>query len=340
MDSSPLWSLDWVRAVQSLGDWALTPMRVLTFLGQEFLVVLIPLLYWSINKSAGVDLSILLMGSSFFNFGFKAFFKQPRPFWLDATLQRASADSFSFPSGHAQSSAVVFGGLAYGAVRTPWRAVTRILAAIMLALLIALIALSRVYLGVHFPGDTLIGMLAGLAVLAGYVRAKPRLAPVLARLRLRTHILLALLSALAVLGIHSWGLIVQLATRPAAEELIIAGRLAAQHETGSLAGVVMGLWLGLAVESRYVRFTVAGTFSQRLLRYLGGGATSGLIFLALTALASLAPDGPAALSLGLLVIRYAITIFWAFAAWPWVFVRLRWAEVTSSIAPGAPCGTC
>ncbi len=329
MDTSPLWSLDWVRTVQGLGDWALTPMRLLTFLGQEFLVVLIPLLYWSISKSAGIDLSILLIGSSFVNFSLKSFFKAPRPFWLDASLQRGSATSFSFPSGHAQSSAVVFGGLAYLAARSPWRIVARVVAAVLLALLVVLISLSRVYLGVHFPGDILVGVLAGLTVLAVYVHVKPRLAPVLARLPLRTHVLLALLSALAVLGMHSWGLIVQLATRPAAEELIIAGRLAAQHETGSLAGVVMGLWIALAVEMRYVRFVVAGTFRQRLLRYLGGGATSGLIFAGLSALATLAaPDGLPAISLALLIIRYAITVFWAFAAWPWVFVRLRWADVT------------
>ncbi len=325
MDTSPLWSLDWVRAVQGLGDWALTPMRVLTFLGQEFLVVLIPLLYWSISKSTGVDLSILLIGSSFVNFSLKSFFKEPRPFWLDASLQRGPATSFSFPSGHAQSSAVVFGGLAYLAARSPRRIVARVVAAVLLALLVALISLSRVYLGVHFPGDTLIGMLAGLMVLAVYVHVKPRLGPILARLSLPTHVLLALLSGIAILGIHSLGLIVQIAARPAAEELVIAGRLAAQHETGSLAGVVIGLWLGLVVENRYVRFAIAGTFSQRLLRYLGGSATSGLIFLVLSALAALAPADVPVLSLALLVIHYAITVFWAFAAWPWVFVRLRWA---------------
>ncbi len=326
MDTSPLWSLDWVRAVQGLGDWALTPMRLITFLGQEFLLILIPLVYWSISKSAGTDLSILLIGSSFVNFSLKSFFKEPRPFWLDASLQRGSATSFSFPSGHAQSSAVVFGGLAYLAARSPWRIVARVVAAVLLALLVALISLSRVYLGVHFPGDTLIGILAGLLVLAVYVHVKPRLAPVLARLPLRTHILLALLSALAVLGIHSLGFIVQFATRPAAADLMAAGRLAAQHEAGSLAGIVMGLWLGLVVETRYVRFIVAGTFWQRLLRYLGGGATSGLIFAGLAALATLAaPDGSTAVGVALLVIRYAAAVFWAFAAWPWVFVRLRWA---------------
>jgi len=219
----------------------------------------------------------------------------------------------------------VFGGLAYLAARSPRRIVARVVAAVLLALLVALISLSRVYLGVHFPGDTLIGMLAGLMVLAVYVHVKPRLGPVLARLSLPTHVLLALLSGIAILGIHSLGLIVQIAARPAAEELVIAGRLAAQHETGSLAGVVIGLWLGLVVENRYVRFAIAGTFSQRLLRYLGGGATSGLIFLVLSALAALAPADVPVLSLALLVIRYAITVFWAFAAWPWVFVRLRWA---------------
>lgn len=319
---APWWSLDWVRAVQGLGPWAVTPMRVVSFFGQEFLVLLIPLLYWSISKQAGIDLAVLMAGSSFVNMSLKAFFREARPFWLDPTLQRGSATSYSFPSGHAQSSATIFGGLAYFAVRSKRTRVTRILAVVMLALLILLIAFSRVYLGVHYPGDTLVGILAGFSVLALYVYLKPRVKPVLARLPLAAHAVFAVLAALAVLGIHWLGLLVKVTLPPQAGDLIAAAGVASTHETGSLAGIIAGVWLGLAVERQYVRFTVDGSQWQRALRYVLGGATTGLIFAVLHAIS---PAAPTALSGALLVIRYALVAFWAFALWPWVFVRLGWA---------------
>lgn len=59
---------------------------------------------------------------------------------------------FSFPSGHCASSAAaawILGG-AYPALRVP------------LALLVGLIAYSRVYLGMHYPGDCVAGVLIGI----------------------------------------------------------------------------------------------------------------------------------------------------------------------------------
>ncbi|MGH7534319.1 MAG: phosphatase PAP2 family protein [Gemmatimonadales bacterium] len=61
-------------------------------------------------------------------------------------------DRFSFPSGHATASMAV--ALSYGAVFPPW--------AVPLAGLAALVGFSRVRLGVHYPGDVVIGQLIAL----------------------------------------------------------------------------------------------------------------------------------------------------------------------------------
>ena len=89
----------------------------------------------------------------------KSYFERTRPELAEA-LRHASG--YSFPSGHAMGSTVVFGALAYLALRTlprwRWRA-----AALALALTIILaIASSRIYLGVHGISDVGAGLAAGL----------------------------------------------------------------------------------------------------------------------------------------------------------------------------------
>ncbi|NUO65755.1 MAG: phosphatase PAP2 family protein [Gemmatimonadaceae bacterium] len=71
--------------------------------------------------------------------------------------------SSSFPSGHAMSAAIVYGTVAYLAARMQRTHWARVATASVAAVLIALIAFSRIYLGVHYPSDTLAGMAIGFA---------------------------------------------------------------------------------------------------------------------------------------------------------------------------------
>jgi len=72
--------------------------------------------------------------------------------------------TYSFPSGHAYASFLVFGFLAFLCIRhvaDPWRW----LFASLLVGMILLVGVSRVYLGAHFPSDVIGGWLLGGLVL-------------------------------------------------------------------------------------------------------------------------------------------------------------------------------
>ena len=61
------------------------------------------------------------------------------------------------------SAAIVYGTVAYLAARLQQRHRWRVITAVIALLLILLIAASRIYLGVHYPSDTLAGMVIGFA---------------------------------------------------------------------------------------------------------------------------------------------------------------------------------
>jgi undecaprenyl-diphosphatase len=87
----------------------------------------------------------------------KILFARGRPHLFEKI---AMPDDYSFPSGHAMSALGIYGAMAavvialHPAARRPVIAIA--------AVLIALIGLSRIYLGVHWPSDVLGGYLAAI----------------------------------------------------------------------------------------------------------------------------------------------------------------------------------
>ena len=104
-------------------------------------------------------------------------FNRPRPQIFEWGTYAASS---SFPSGHAMSSVIVYGTVTYLAARLQQRLASRVLTFAFAAVVIALISISRIYLGVHYPSDILAGLLIGLAW-AGFCMAVLEAAQLYAR---------------------------------------------------------------------------------------------------------------------------------------------------------------
>ncbi len=140
-------------------------MLEITFLGTGTVVMMIvgvsALFLWlSQHRYSAMLLLVATAGGILINNLLKAGFGRPRPQIFDWGTHVVS---WSFPSGHAMSAAVVYGTVAYLAARLQRRHWHRAVTLLIAATLILLIGASRLYLGVHYPSDVIAGIIIGLA---------------------------------------------------------------------------------------------------------------------------------------------------------------------------------
>lgn len=110
--------------------------------------------YWSPSRFSRV--AMLLFISAFINAFLKDFFQDPRPD-IQLMLDPKVGTSYGWPSGHAQIAVTLWGLLAYE-LKNKWISIGALT-------LIALIAFSRMYLGVHDFGDVFSGLVIGSFIL-------------------------------------------------------------------------------------------------------------------------------------------------------------------------------
>jgi undecaprenyl-diphosphatase len=106
-----------------------------------------------------IALAIVVAGGSILVFWMKSFFNRPRPEYAAWMPYITTA---SVPSGHSMLSAVVYMTLAVLLARTSTQRYVKIYFIAMGLIVTLLVGFSRVYLGVHYPTDVLMGWSAGL----------------------------------------------------------------------------------------------------------------------------------------------------------------------------------
>jgi membrane-associated phospholipid phosphatase len=109
---------------------------------------------------------VAVLGGEALNLLLKDLFARPRPHFERPLLVETS---YSFPSGQAMESLVVYGMLAYFAVLTLSGRGKRAGSVGGAAVLVILIGFSRVYLGAHYVSDVIGGFAAGGAWLSAVI---------------------------------------------------------------------------------------------------------------------------------------------------------------------------
>jgi membrane-associated phospholipid phosphatase len=312
--------------IQGLGNWLLMPMNFFSFLGtEEFVMFILPLLYWNLNSLVGLQVSLILVVGNGLNDAFKVLFHDPRPYWYSAKAIAYAADpSFGLPSNHAQTAVSFWGLLAYG-FNKRWLWIVSI--AFMF-----FIGLSRLYLGVHFPTDVLAGWLIGAVLLFLFIILwkpvtswfKKQPAGLQIFYSFLASILLMGISVVARLLIDGWTipeiwLANALATFPAGPQpdpLAMAGVITS-------GGVLFGFMAGLVWMNGQGSFSISGQTWQLVVRYLMGLVGVLIIYIGLK---TIFPQGENFVAYVFRFIRYTLVGSWVTAGAPWLFIRLRLME--------------
>ncbi len=318
--------IDFILFLQGLGEWLLAPMKLFTFLGnEEFYLFVAPAIYWCLDARLGLRLGLGLMISGMSNTIIKLALHGPRPYWYSAQVAAHSTEtSFGVPSGHSQNAVVVWGMLA-ARIRRGW-------AWLVAALLIFLIGLSRMYLGVHFPHDVLLGWSLGALLLWAFLALEGRISAWLSKVKPSEQALAALgfslgmilLAALVRLGLGAWSL-PQEWVQTAAQAAPDAEPIAPLALSGliSNAGAFFGLALGAILIKARRGFDTSGPAWQRLARFLVGVAG---VFVLWYGLGAIFPRGEALLPYLLRYLRYALVGVWIIGLSPMLFIRIGLAK--------------
>lgn len=155
-------AIDWVRTIVSPG---LTRFfSFVTIIGSHHFLVPANLLIMAYaffvirNKWLGIKVMSIALSSLLLMVALKHVFGRPRP--AEPLIERVSG--LSFPSGHAFMSFTFFGLIAYIVYKEVKKPFLRFLLMLLLMSIAVLIALSRVYLNVHYTSDIMAGAAMGI----------------------------------------------------------------------------------------------------------------------------------------------------------------------------------
>ncbi len=210
---------------------------IITQFGSELIFIsVLLLLFWTINKREAIFATYILLFAIVTNYWLKVIIAKERPpvsNWYPGT----DPPNYSTPSGHSQFSATIYGWFAVR-IKRWWM--------LLFAIIITtLVGISRVYLGVHYIEDVLIGWGIGiLTVLAFFYLERP-VREFLSRYR-QEYLLIGVAIVALCMMVITWFL-------PAPPN----------DNFGAIGGTVIGFSLGLALEMRYVNFTLEPVNGQK-----------------------------------------------------------------------------
>lgn len=152
----------WLQSLGGKGSFLYYLMNFISMFGEEMILVgVMGFVYWGLDKKRGEKIGIFMLTTTLLNPMIKNIACRTRPFDAHESVQNLrDVDGYSFPSGHSSGSASVILGtaFAYKDKKKKW------LWAVCIVIPV-LVALSRNYLGAHYPTDVVAGLALGVGVI-------------------------------------------------------------------------------------------------------------------------------------------------------------------------------
>jgi membrane-associated phospholipid phosphatase len=287
--------LELVKWLQSLSSGLLDAFfNGVSFFGEEiFIIIIIGFTYWCYNKKMGEYIGFALTTSYTFNNYFKDLFSAPRPFEVSndvVNMRPDTATGHSFPSGHAQGSATAFSSIAFW-LKKRWM---WIIAIVMMVLM----SLSRMYLGVHFLRDVLVGSLLGVAIAYLTYRIFQKYSGTDEKKLHLIYITTVIVFLPVALMMHS--------------EDFFKGY-----------GILVGFVLAILFEKKYVKFTTDVNKWKKVIRFIVGLVIALVVQQGLKLVFSPIIDLAPSIGNVLHFIRYVLIAFAGFGLYPYLFKKFN-----------------
>lgn len=258
--------------------------KAITTIGSEpVYIFLASLIFWCYNKKMGIRTMYVILFSAFAAILAKNLFGMPRP---PEYLHKIEENEFGFPSGHAQVSSGFWGYMGFRTKNT-WLIIA-------CAIAIVSVSLSRIYLGVHYAGDVLGGIIFGLSSALIFFKIEPVVTNKLEKLNRISRYLVAVIFPVVLVAIAS----------------MQNSFLKEQTEIGL---VMAGIGAGYLLEEERIGFTDAKNNKQRINRALTGIAVLGIIYLVSSLLFLINPT--------FIFLKYAALGFASTFIVPWVITK-------------------
>lgn len=273
--------LEIIKAIQSISSPFLDVLfQIFTMFGEELILIsIISSIYWAYDKKFGEYVGYSSLTSLLFNNAVKDVFKMKRPIGEEGvrTLRVETATGYSFPSGHSQGAASFYGSIAiYFKKRIIY---------ILSSIIIFLVGISRLYLGVHYPKDVVVGIIFG--------------------------VMIAIITYKLFNCVNNKNLLYLITFLCFIPALVFAK----SPDFIQGMGTYLGFILGVIVEKRYINFSVDGSLTNKILRVVIGIA---ILLIIKSGLKVIFPN-----QLIYHFIRYTIVTFVGIGVYPALFKKLK-----------------
>ncbi|MFX0015548.1 MAG: phosphatase PAP2 family protein [Promethearchaeota archaeon] len=309
----------WIQTFSPLFDFI---FGLVTLFGDELVVVLIiGFLFFCIDKKIAIRSAFLVVITYFFTILLKGYFGLQRPYIVNSAeikgipdLLGQLPDDYTFPSGHSSNVGAFWSYLASKCRhRSFW---------VLAILMIIIIPISRVYLGVHWPTDIIIGVFLGVLVSLIFIFLLPKVEGFIDK---ANPIFLAFMAII----IPIMGVIVSYLL------ILSMGNQIEYADPSPMGGLFVGLSIGAMLEHRFVNLKVKEYRENK--KVLVYRAVLGLIVILGTYLSMSVIFGLLFEEWPLKQIsrfcRYAILAFVGIFCLPWLFVFI---EQKLSLEPNIP----